>query len=87
MVVKIAANKFIPYTYIRPKKIFAHSFKATKMHTALMLMNKMIRKIKSLKPSFTTTAMCPELEEIRNKVTGLIEIKIEKIEPEDFLPN
>ena len=31
--------------------------------------------------------MCPELEEIRNKVTGLTEIEIEKIELEDFPPN
>ncbi|CAG8828607.1 15284_t:CDS:1, partial [Gigaspora rosea] len=40
-----------------------------------------------LKPPSTITAMCPELEEIRNKVTGLTEIEIEKIEPEDFPSN
>ena len=84
---KTAANKFIPYTYTRPKKFFAHSFKATKMHPALMLMNKMIRKIKNLKPPYTTTAICPELEEIQNKVTEFTEIEIEKIELEDLLSN
>ncbi|CAG8810202.1 1986_t:CDS:1, partial [Gigaspora rosea] len=40
-----------------------------------------------LKPPSTITAMCPELEEIRNKVTGLTEIEIEKIELENFPSN
>ncbi|CAG8643602.1 17789_t:CDS:1 [Gigaspora margarita] len=82
--VKTAANKFIPFTYTRQKKFYAHSFKATKMHKALILMNKLISKIRNLKPLATSASIILEVDEIRKQVIDLTEVEIERIETEDM---
>ncbi|CAG8773482.1 12028_t:CDS:2, partial [Gigaspora margarita] len=54
------------------------------MHKALMLMNKLISKIRNLKPLATSASIILEVDEIRKQVIDLTEVEIERIETEDM---
>ncbi|CAG8744457.1 19973_t:CDS:1 [Gigaspora margarita] len=82
--VKTAANKFIPFTYTRQKEFYAHFFKATKMQKTLMLMNKLISKIRNLKPLAILASIISEVDEIRKQIIDLTEVEIERIETKDM---
>ncbi|CAG8789493.1 2887_t:CDS:2 [Gigaspora margarita] len=54
------------------------------MYKAMMLINKLISKIKNLKPPATSASIISEVDEMRKQVIDLTEVEIKRIETEDM---
>ncbi|CAG8665059.1 37152_t:CDS:2 [Gigaspora margarita] len=71
MAVKEAANKFIPTAKVAPRTFHGFNFKATKLHQALKIANKIKRLLLTFSPPKTITSV---IEEINTHLQHIAEL-------------